>query len=152
IQAGARIAVTCGRAERLQRDHQAGSRNLALVDGIANSHRLISAAHITSAGEALLQHLADKYLSIERPVDVRVSYPILRTVGTVREHCGDMHMAVDEARQDGRVGQIDDLHTRGRLEAVFYRNDPVIVDRDRYLLPRRSRDPVDQGTRMDDHV
>src|SRR5262249_12372144 len=63
-----------------------------------------------------------------------------------------MDVAIDEAGQDGRAGEVDHLCPGGRFESLLDRGDPVIVNTDRHLLPRCGGDTVYQGTGMDDEV
>ena len=86
IQPVVRVAVSGGWTERFQRDHQARTRDLACVYGITDRDGFVSTTDIACAREALLQHLPDKHLSIERPVDVRVCHPVLRRVCTTWQH------------------------------------------------------------------
>src|ERR1700678_3412361 len=45
----ARIAVSCGRTERLERYPQPRARDPAVIDGVADRNRLVAAAHIARA-------------------------------------------------------------------------------------------------------
>ena len=93
--------MTGRRSERLQRHHQARSGNLPRLDRIANCYRLVATPRVARARKALLQHLPNKHLGIEPPIDVTVCQPVFGCIGPAGQHCRDMHMAVDEARQNG---------------------------------------------------
>ena len=85
IEAVLRIAVPARGAQRLQRDPETRSWNLAVVDGVSHRDRFAAAADVARARETLLQHLAYEHGGIECPIRIGVRHPVFGGVGAARQ-------------------------------------------------------------------
>ncbi len=92
-----------------------------------------------------------KAASNARSISV-VREPVLRRIRAARQLRGYVYMTIDETGQYGRLRQIDHARVGRRLEAVFDRDDPVVVDHDRHFMARRLRDAVDQGAGVNHEI
>ncbi len=152
VESAARIAMTGGRPQRLQRDPEPGPGDLARRDGIADRDSVIAAAHVAGAGETLLQHGTHEDGAIEGPVQSGVREPVFGGVHAAGQPGRDVDMAVDKARHHGLAGEIDDLGTGWFDKAGLNRGDAVVVDEDGNLVARRIGHAVEQCAGVDHHV
>ena len=152
VQSGVRVSVAGRRAQRFQRKPQPRARNLPRLDGVAHRHRFVAAAQVPHGGEALLQHLAREQRCVEGTVESRVCHPVFRGIRAARQLRTQVHVHVDEARQHGAAGEVDDRGARRLHEAFADGGNAVVVDDHRHVLARRSREAVVEEARVDDHV
>jgi uncharacterized protein (UPF0548 family) len=96
---------------------------------------------------------AERFMVEEREADDSVWYDILAfSRPAVSDHTGvgavgEVHVGVDEARQQRAAFQVDHLRARGHRQAHADRLDAAVLHQDHGVANGRAADPVDQRAR-----
>ncbi|OIQ63318.1 hypothetical protein GALL_551410 [mine drainage metagenome] len=146
------VTMAAGRADGVGRRNDARPLDIAGVDRLLQADVVVVVgADIADGGEAGLQGApGGAHRDIGAVIAVE-GHGLDDRIAAV-ELAGDVVVGVDQAGQDGGVGQVDDLGPGRRDEARLDAGDAVVMDQDRDLGAGRLADPVDQVAGMDDHI
>ena len=144
--------MAAGRADSVDGDQHPRPHGDAGVDGVPQPHvHVIPGADVAHRGEAGIQSSLGVAGGVQRLLRRKAEAVVVESlVVVVLELEGEVDVGIDEARQEGRVAEIDHPRTRRHRDAVAGRGDRAALDHHDAVVDQPAGDTVEQVGRLQD--